>query len=60
MALQAIGIDLGKTVSHLVGLDLRGEVAVRKQLSRKQWGWKPAVVPNFLAVREGEHERLLI
>jgi hypothetical protein len=30
--LHAIGIDLGKTVFHLVGLDLRGKVLVRKQL----------------------------
>ena len=33
---QTIGIDLGKTVFHLVGLDLRGEVAVRKKFSRTQ------------------------
>ena len=33
---HAIGIDLGKTVFHLVGLNLRGEVVVRKKLSRKQ------------------------
>jgi hypothetical protein len=26
MELHTIGIDLGKTVFHLVGLDLRGEV----------------------------------
>jgi transposase len=31
-----IGIDLGKTVFHLVGLNLRGEVIVRKKCSRKQ------------------------
>jgi len=36
MELHTIGIDLGKTVFHLVGLDLRGEVVVRKKLSRKQ------------------------
>jgi len=36
MELHTIGIDLGKTVFHLVGLTLRGEVAVRKKLSRKQ------------------------
>ena len=32
MELHTIGIDLGKTVFHLVGLNLRGEVAVRKKL----------------------------
>ncbi len=31
-----IGIDLGKTVFHLVGPNLRGEVVVRKKFSRKQ------------------------
>ena len=36
MELHAIGIDLGKTVFHLVGLNLRGEVVVRKKCSRKQ------------------------
>src|SRR5271155_3521973 len=36
MELHTIGIDLGKTVFHLVGLSLRGEVVVRKKFSRKQ------------------------
>jgi transposase len=36
MELHTIGIDLGKTVFHLVGLNLRGEVVVRKKISRKQ------------------------
>src|SRR5580704_17598748 len=36
MELHTIGIDLGKTVFHLVGLDLRGEVVVRKKFSRNQ------------------------
>jgi transposase len=36
MEIHTIGIDLGKTVFHLVGLDLRGEVVVRKKFSRKQ------------------------
>src|SRR2546426_365996 len=36
MELQTIGIDLGKTVFHLVGLNMRGEVEVRKKFSRKQ------------------------
>jgi hypothetical protein len=34
--LHTIGIDLGKTVLHLVGFNLRGEVAVRKIFSREQ------------------------
>ena len=36
MELHTIGIDLGKTVFHLVGLDPHGEVVVRKKLSRTQ------------------------
>src|ERR1700687_548699 len=36
MELHTIGIDLGKTVFHLVGLNPRGEVVVRKKFSRKQ------------------------
>jgi hypothetical protein len=31
MELHTLGVDLGKTVFHLVGLTLRGEVVVRKQ-----------------------------
>ena len=36
MELHTIGIDLGKAVFHLVGFDLRGEVAVHKKFSRTQ------------------------
>ena len=36
MELHTVGIDLGKTVFHLVGLNLRGEIVVRKKFSRKQ------------------------
>jgi transposase len=36
MELHTIGIDLGKTVFHLVGLNLRSEIVVRKKLSRTQ------------------------
>ena len=36
MELQSIGIDLGKTIFHLVGLDQRGRVVVRKRFSRSQ------------------------
>jgi hypothetical protein len=32
MQLHTIGIDLGKTVFHLVGLNTRGEVVVRKRV----------------------------
>jgi transposase len=36
MELHTIGIDLGKTVFHLVGLNRSGEVVVRKKFSRRQ------------------------
>ncbi len=37
MELHTIGIDLGKTVFHLVGVNQHGEVVVvRKRFSRKQ------------------------
>ena len=36
MKIHALGIDLGKTVFHLVGLDASGQVVVRKRCSRNQ------------------------
>jgi transposase len=36
MDVHAIGIDLGKTLFHLVGVDASGSVVVRKRCSRKQ------------------------
>ena len=36
MEIRTIGIDLGKTVFHLVGVNTRGEVVVRKKCSRTQ------------------------
>lgn len=36
MKLQALGIDLGKNVFHLVGLDSSGQVVIRKRCSRRQ------------------------
>jgi len=36
MQIHTIGIDLGKTVFHLVGLNLGGEVVVRRKCSRTQ------------------------
>jgi len=34
MELHSVGIDLGKTVFHLVGMKLSGEVVLRKKFSR--------------------------
>src|SRR3979411_1972945 len=36
MKLHAIGIDLGKTLFHLVGVDSRGNIVIRKRFSRTQ------------------------
>ena len=36
MHIASIGIDLGKTVFHLVALEERGKVVIKKKLSRKQ------------------------
>jgi hypothetical protein len=36
MEFDTIGIDLGKTVFHLVGLNRAGEVVVHRRLSRAQ------------------------
>jgi transposase len=36
MEIQAVGIDLGKTLFHLVGLDTTGKVVVRRRCSRTQ------------------------
>ena len=36
MQLHVLGIDLGKTVFHLVGLDSTGKVVIRKRCSRTQ------------------------
>jgi transposase len=36
MKLQVLGIDLGKMVFHLVGLDSTGRVVIRKRCSRTQ------------------------
>lgn len=36
MEIYTIGIDLGKTLFHLVGVDASGTVVVRKRCSRKQ------------------------
>lgn len=59
MELNAIGIDLGKTLFHLVGLDASGNVVVRKRCSRAQLlkytakcasnesVWKPVAVRIF-------------
>ena len=49
MEIRTIGIDLGKTVFHLVGVNARGEVVVRKKCSRTQllrFHIEPSRVPD--------------
>ena len=36
MKIYVLGIDLGKAVFHLVGLDASGQVVIRKRCSRTQ------------------------
>lgn len=36
MEISTLGIDLSKTSFHVIGLNGRGEIALRKKLSRKQ------------------------
>jgi transposase len=74
MQIHTIGVDLGKTVFHLVGLNLRGEVVVRKKCSRSQLlqftanvqvdliGMEACAGAHFLgrALREQGHEVRII
>jgi len=36
MTVHVFGIDIGKTVFHLVGLSKEGHIVVKKRFSRKQ------------------------
>lgn len=74
MKLHVIGIDLGKTVFHLVGMDSTGKVVIRKRCSRRQLlgftanlqvqliGMESCSGSHFLgrALREQGHEVRLI
>ena len=74
MQIHTIGVDLGKTVFHLVGLNLRGEVVVRRKCSRTQLlqftaniqvdliGMEACAGAHFLgrALREQGHEVRII
>ncbi len=42
MEIHTIGIDLGKTVFHLVGVNVRGEVVARKKVSQSSLYIEPA------------------
>ena len=47
MELFTLGIDLAKTTFHLVGMNQRGEVVLRKRLSRTQL-LHSAQAPRFI------------
>ncbi len=50
MEIRTIGIDLGKTAFHLVGVNARGEVVVRKKCSRIPDRWDEKVDPDRRAL----------
>jgi hypothetical protein len=43
-----IGIDIGKTTFHLIGLDKMGAIVLRQKLSRNQVDTRLADMPRFL------------
>ena len=48
MIIHTIGIDLGKTVFHLIGMDAHGKIVTRKRMSRPQLLAYMANVPQCL------------
>lgn len=48
MEMRVVGIDLGKSVFHLVGMDQHGKVVARRQLSRSQLMVYTAKIPSCL------------
>jgi hypothetical protein len=47
-AISTIGIDLGETTFHLIGLDKRGAIVLQQKVSRGQLERRPATVPRCL------------
>src|SRR5215813_7044512 len=47
-AVAVVGIDIGKNVFHLVGLDRRGAIVLRQRWSRGQVEARPANMPPCL------------
>ncbi len=48
MKIRTVGIDLGKTIFHVVGLDQPGNIVVKKRPSRSQLLWQFANTPACL------------
>jgi len=57
MKLHVVGIDLGKTVFHLVGMDSTGKVVVRKRCSRRQLLNLFAIPPHHKGILLHERSR---
>jgi transposase len=51
-AVAVIGIDIGKNVFHLIGLDKRGAIVLRQKLSRGQLDARLANLPPCLVGME--------
>lgn len=50
MEISTLGIDLSKTTFHVIGLNARGEIVLRKKFSRKQllvFTANPAADPDW-------------
>jgi transposase len=52
MSIRTVGIDLGKTVFHLIGMDENGKIVLRKKMSRSQLLAYMANVPECLVGME--------
>jgi len=53
-ALTAIGIDMGKSTLHMVGLDSRGTIVAREKASRGRIASRLAnLQPSLLASKQG-------
>src|SRR4051795_8837194 len=52
MSIRTVGIDLGKTVFHLIGMDESGKIVLRKKMSRSQLLAYIANVPECLVGME--------
>ena len=53
--LSVVGIDLAKSVFHLVGMDERGKIILHKRLARGEVMSFMAQLPGFSAMKENSH-----
>jgi hypothetical protein len=61
-AVTAIGIDMGKTTLHMIGLDARGAIVLRERVSRTRIASRLANVPpaSSASKREWRHTMSLV